>query len=363
MTDSRKVSPVSENADKVVELGILKVFFFFRKYFIYLVIIGGLSGIAGILYSFTLTRTYRAQTVLLPEYARMNERSGFFAMSMGMGGREGAENLFPELYSFVLSSRPFGEYLLKQKVVDQNGKNYDSLDAYFAKDSIANSGGMVKKIKQLFSSGPEKNADNIALDSRNMPVKVLTQAEDSKIRRAASLIMLSVNASNGLITIESETEDPVVSALIVNLGRGYLMDYVESYRTAKLSNNVQYLESQLGEAKLKQSKASYAYQSFKDRNQNLYLNTSRIEEERLFSEYKLYESLADQVAVQLEQTKLKLKQEKLVFKELEPVVVPTVKSGPNRILVGIIFAFLGCLLGTAYFLFVREKVHRLLVLK
>lgn len=361
MIANNKGVTTPDDTDKFVELTILQVFFFFKKYFLKLIIICFICGSLGVLYSFTKPRTFKAQTVLLPEYARMNERSGFFAMSMSMGGREGAENLYPELYSYVLNSRPFGEFLLNQKMVDKMGKTYPTLGAYFMRDSVSNSGSLIKSIRNLFSNSSTPK-EEIKIKN-GIPVKELTLEEESKIKQAYSLISLSVNATNGLITINSETEDPIISAIIVDLGRKYLIEYVESYRTEKLANSVEYLQFQLNDIKSKENKAAYAYQSFKDRNQNLYLNTTKIEEERLFSDYKLFASMTEQISGQLEQTKLKLKQERPVFKELEPVIVPTVKSGPNRMLLGILFAIGGGFITILYLLFVTEKIHNKLLFR
>jgi uncharacterized protein involved in exopolysaccharide biosynthesis len=75
------------------------------------------------------------------------------------------------------------------------------------------------------------------------------------------------------------------------------------------------------------------------------LATARTEEERLSSQYNLIYSIYSELAKQLEQAKIQVKQDTPVFTIIEPISVPTKRSKPNRFLILFIWTFLGGLLG------------------
>jgi uncharacterized protein involved in exopolysaccharide biosynthesis len=76
----------------------------------------------------------------------------------------------------------------------------------------------------------------------------------------------------------------------------------------------------------------------------VYLNTAKIEEQRLQADYLLTQSVYNELSKQLEQAKIKVQEETPVFKTLEPAVVPIQKSGPKRAIIMAICAVAGIML-------------------
>ncbi len=105
-------------------------------------------------------------------------------------------------------------------------------------------------------------------------------------------------------------------------------------------------------------KAEYTLQSYRDRNRNAFLNVARIEEQRLQSDYLLAESLNEDLIRRYEQALNKVKEEKPVFKVLEPVSVPLAKSNPKRFRFFFISAFLGGVLCLAYILLFKKNISK-----
>jgi uncharacterized protein involved in exopolysaccharide biosynthesis len=151
--------------------------------------------------------------------------------------------------------------------------------------------------------------------------------------------------------------DPVVAAILVEASKKYLINYVEEYRTSKTTNQVTFLQERVSESKSRQQKAEYALQSYRDRNRGSFLNVARIEEQRLQADYTLAQSIYSDLVVKLEQAKIKVKEEKPVFKILEPAKVPTNKSSPKRPIIAFIFAVAGGFLTFFYIIFFKEKYH------
>jgi uncharacterized protein involved in exopolysaccharide biosynthesis len=336
-----------------IDITLLDVLLFFKKNFLLFLASGFIFAVLGVCASFLFPKTFKARTILLPEYARMGDRGGFLSMSLGVNNKDGAENLFPELYGNVLNSRPFGLYLLDREVVDENARQYSSLRSYITRDTSTSF------LTRLFAFKSKPSVTSSANDKvfSKLAVAKPTFKENMLIDLAKGIVTVNVGANDGLITIEAELTDPVVAAIIVESSKSYLIDYVESYRTAKLANNVKYLIEQVSDTRRRLNSAEYALQNYRDRNRNIGTNVARIEEQKLQSDFTMAQSLYLQLSSQLDQAKLKVKQEKPVFKELEPVTVPTQKSGPQRILFAVIASLLGTFATILAVIFHKEKLH------
>lgn len=344
----------STSKNETFEISLSDLILFVKKYFLILISASAICGIIGIAYSYTSPKVFTAQTILLPEY-NMGNNNSFFSMAMG-SQNSGAEKLVPDLYPNILNSVPFGRHLLTVPVVDENDKMYPSLKSYMQRDTSVS---FISRIMSVFSSSPPptKKATKTNTPSTLSNVLVLSSQEEGYIKGAIGLIVANVDTRNGIITLECEMTDPVVAAILVEASKNYLVNYVEEYRTSKTTEQVNFLNKRVQEAKKRQQGAEFALQSYRDRNRNAFLNVARIEEQRLQSEYTLAQSIYADLSLRLEQAKLKVKEEKPVFKVLEPSKVPLNKSGPKRLLSGIIFAVAGGLLSLCYIVFFREKLH------
>jgi uncharacterized protein involved in exopolysaccharide biosynthesis len=344
----------STSKNETLEISLSDLILFVKKYFLILIAISAVCGILGIAYSFTNPKVFTAQTILLPEYSMGNNNS-FFNMAMG-SQNSGAEKLVPDLYPNILNSVPFGKHLLTVPVVDITDKVYPSLKSYMQRDTSVS---FVSRLMSIFSSStpPAKKKTNPNTPPTLSNVLVLSSEEEAYIRNAMGLIVANVDTRNGIITLECEMTDPVVAAILVEASKNYLVNYVEEYRTSKTTEQVNFLNKRVLEAKKRLQSAEFALQSYRDRNRNAFLNVARIEEQRLQSDYTLAQSIYTDLSLRLEQAKLKVKEEKPVFKVLEPSKVPLHKSGPKRFLSGIIFAVAGGLLSLFYIVFFREKLH------
>lgn len=346
-----QVADSKERSFDASEIRFTDIILFVGKYIKMLLLIAILSLIAGILYSFTLTKKYEAKVSLLPEYGT-SKRGSFSLLSAGLNG-DGAEKLQPDLYPTIMQSSPFGEYLLKQPVVDQNNKSYKTLLEFMK--SQAKPG----LLSGLFSSSPKTPKKEIKLNKQG--ILSYSLQEQSNIAGAISLLSAEVEQKSGVIAISAETADPFVSAIIVEAAQKYLIDYVEDYRSSKASQREGLLADRVKEAKTRLRTAEYALQSYRDQNRNIFSNTAKIEEQRLQAEYVLSESLYTDLVRRYEQAKVNVKEERPVFKVLEPVKVPLVKSSPKRLRIGLIWGFLGGFFTLLYIIIFKEKVIQKIV--
>ncbi|MCE7065384.1 hypothetical protein [Dyadobacter sp. CY326] len=333
---------------KIFEVRFTDIFLFFSKYLVAIAIATVVFGILGVILSFSFKKKYESRIVLLPEYGS-SRKSSLSLLTSGLTG-DGAEKLLPELYPTILQSSPFGAYLLNKPVTDQNNKSYKTLQLFLNRNAGKKSPGLLSWLfpKPEVEKAPVKLAYNGVLS--------YTPEEQANISQALSLFNASVDQKNGVIEITAETEDPFVSAIAVENAKNYLMQYVEDYRTTKAGQNLNVLKNRVAEARQRLSQSEVNLQSYRDRNRNMFANVARIEEQRLQSEYILAQSLYSDLVGRYEQARITIKDEKPVFKTLEPAKVPLAKSSPKRLRIGIMGACFGAFISILYILFIKEKI-------
>lgn len=346
-----------EQYEPAFEVHLSDIIAFFRKYILLIAIIAVASAILGYLSSYIQTEKYTAKTILLPEYSAA--KSSFFALAVSGNNTDGPGNLTPDLYPNVLESSSFGEYLLNQPITTQSGQKYATLKSYLAKPS---SPGLLARIRSFFSSNKSATLPHgPKLDLKGSGVLYYSKEETALISGAKSMVSASIEQKSNLISIESELPDPVLAALVVENAKNYLIDYVEDVRTAKLTQQLTFLTGRTEEAKKRLKSAEYALQSYRDQNRNAFLNVARIEEQRLQAEYTLAQSIYSDLVFKQEQMRIRVKEERPVFKVLETTKVPLTTSSPRRLIMAILFAGIGAFASLLYIAIIKEKFHQKLM--
>jgi len=342
----------NSSAPSELSLHLSDIILFFKRNLFLLGISAGVVAFAALLYSYSVTNIFTAKTILLPEYS--NARSSFWSMAVGNGNSEGLGNLTPEVYPRVLESTEFGTYLLNQKITSQQGGAMTLTDYLSQKKDP----GLLTRIFSFFK--PKKEPGEVMGKDIKFgnDVKFYESDELGLIRAATSMVSASIEQKNNLIVIESSLPDPLLAASLVEYGKEYLVQYIEDFRTAKVEQQYIFLEERAKEAKKKLTESEYALQSYRDRNRDNYLNVGRIQEQRLQADFLLNQSVYNDLVGRLEQARIRVKEERPVFKVLEPTIVPTEKSKPDRklyLLGGGVFGFLIALI---YAIFYKEKLQR-----
>ena len=81
--------------------------------------------------------------------------------------------------------------------------------------------------------------------------------------------------------------------------------------------------------------------------------------QRLEADYSIALNVVQELASQLEQAKIQVNRDTPIFTVIEPVVVPTERSAPKRVLIVLIWLFLGLVLSAGYVL-AKEPLKELL---
>ena len=315
------------------------------------IMLGALVGlIIGSLYAFSKPNLYTAQVTVMPE-AQSKGASGLAGLGSlaGLAGLNldnlgGQDAIRPDLYPNVLQSVPFALDLLKQPVYSQKLRAKMTLEEFANRIDEVN---FFSGITRFFSKGGNTEKEEQSDPTNFSQAIQVTKEQDELIKSIQGSVSALYDKKTGIITITTIEPDPVVAATVARLSLEYLTNYITTYRTEKARKQVAFLVQRVRDAKVNYQASEYAVSNYRDRNRSLYLNTAKIEEQRLQADYLLAQSVYNELSKQLEQAKIKVQEETPVFKTLEPPTVPLRKSGPKRTMIMLGLAVVGAFLSAA----------------
>lgn len=311
------------------------------------ILFGIIVGIViGALYAFSKPNVYTTQVSVLPE-AQATGASGLGNLGslaglagINLGNIAGQDAIRPDLYPNILQSIPFALDLLKQTVYLQGSSVKMSLQEFM---TTQNSNFWGDLLKRFSNTDDGKKVPNLKNYSQAIQV---TKEQEGLIKIIQESVSAVYDKKTGIITISVVETDPMVSAMVARLSLEYLTKYITTYRTEKARQQVTFLQKQVRDSEIKYQASEYTLSNYRDRNRSLFLQTAKINEQRLQADYLLAQSVYGELLKQLEQAKIKVQQETPVFKILEPPTVPLRKSGPKRTFIMLGFAVVGAFLMT-----------------
>ena len=307
--------------------------------------VAGIAAIVGVVIALSIPKQYTAEVTLSPESGKGggSSLSGMAAMlgigSINMGGDANALNF--SMASDILASTPFVLELFNTKVKTLDGKVDTTLVAYLETESapwwsslMSLPGKAIGGVMSLFSS-------NEKMEEKPIDPFHLTPKQKGQVSAIRSIIMANSDKKTGITKVSATLQDPLVAATLVDTVLVKLQKYITNYKTSKAQEDCKYWEELYKERQKEYYEAQEKYARYSDANQNVILQSVRIEQERLQNEQSLAFQVFSQVATQLQMSKAKLQEEKPAFAILEPASVPLQASGTSRkmILVGTVFLF------------------------
>lgn len=313
------------------------------------ILLGGMAGLViGALYAFSKPNVYTSQVTVMPEIQSKVGGLGGLGSLAGLAGLDissatggSVDAIRPDIYPDVLKSIPFALHLLSQPVYSEKLQAKMTLKEFIDR---VNGRSFITRITDIVV-GTNKEDKNEKLDPKNFSQAIeITKEQEKLIKIVQANSTAAYDKKTGILTLTTTEPDPVVAATEVRLSLEYLTNYVTTYRTEKARKQVSFLTQRVTEAKGRYQSAEYALSSYRDRNRSLFLNTAKIDEQRLQADYLLEQSVYNELSKQLEQAKIKVQDETPVFKVLEPPTVPLRKSGPKRTFIMIGFAAAGVII-------------------
>ena len=348
--DNQELKDQDSQQNEGKEIDLLEIFYrlWSRKRLILIWCMWG--AIAGLIIAFSIPREYSTTVKLAPEFKR-NSRSiasiNALASLAGINtsGNSGTDAMYPPLYPEVVSSLPFIVSLLDVPVEDKEGNKF-TVREYLLEEtsspwwsSVVNlPRRMVSGVTGLFSH-KEKEQEEHTLDKFR-----LNKEEDFLVKSLKGRITANVDQNTYVISIGTQMQDPVVSAILADTVVSRLRDFITDYRTDKARQDLAYAEKLNADAQHDYYAAQQRLADYVDRNQNLATQSARITRDRLSNEASLAFNLYNETSLQVQNAKSKVQETTPIYMELEPATVPLKPTSPRKglILAGFIFlSFVG----------------------
>lgn len=301
---------------------------------------------------------YKASCKLMPESqedipGNLGGLSGLAGLAGLNFGGQTAGVLTPELYPEIAKSTSFQLELLHEPILFEEHDTLVSSYVYF---------------KEIYSHSFLANVATYTLGLPSIvkgwftgPAGEVTQDESSDLIRLSSkdLQMLQVfrkrtfvdvDIKSGIIFVSTKMPEAFASAALADKVIELLTEKVVDYKISKSKANLEFISERFKESKAEFERAQNQMALFDDRNRNVSTSLARTEQQRLQNEYNIAFEVYKGLATQLEQAKIKVKEQTPVFTTLEPVVVPIDKSEPKRKIILLVSIMAGVALSLAFVL-------------
>ena len=314
----------------------------------------GVFVVLGLIVALTSPAKYTSTVKLIPE----SNKSGSLGALGGLASQFGFGNLTAQVedggiptdyYPEIIQSVPFMQMLMQFETnFPELGKM--SLHTYYSEHREASILSYVIKytiglpfvIIDAIKSEPEEVVQTADGESK---VVRLSKEERETLEWLRTSITFEMGKQTGMITVTVEMPTASLSAEVANRVSELLSDYVISYKTAKVREDLDFVEERYAEASQRFEAAQEALARHRDGSHGQLTALAQTYEQRLQSEYDLAFNVYTTLARQLEQSKLKLQEETPVVKIIEPAVVPDEKSAPKKKVIMIVAVFFGVLFG------------------
>ncbi|WP_456460284.1 Wzz/FepE/Etk N-terminal domain-containing protein [Reichenbachiella sp.] len=336
MAEEKEHRVIQEDEIDLIELA--KTIWAGRKF---IAKVTGVFVLIGLVIAFTSPVEYEASCKLLPESqeAQMPNMGGLAGLA-GLAGVDlssmasSPNVLTPQLYPEIVNSLPFILEVLNDTVYFEHLDlsvtpfhyfkeiQQPTLFAYIMKFSIGLP-GTIKKA--LFSQ--EKNKKNTTQFYR------ISKEDWSIVEKFKERISIEIDVETGIIQVLIEMPDPYAAAQIAKKIELMVTESVIEYKTDKSLKNLDFILETYNEAKVEFERVQLKLARATDRNKNVTSATAKIELKKIEHEYDIAFEVYKGLSSQVEQAKIKLKEQTPVFTVLEPVRIQEEKSKPNRKLI------------------------------
>jgi uncharacterized protein involved in exopolysaccharide biosynthesis len=345
------VKPPVHNNDEIDLLELAKTFWNGRKIVLKSMFI---AGILGVIIAILSPKEYTATTTIVPQTSsgsnKLGGLSSLAAMaSFNLDAASSGDILSPSVYPEIVSSVPFQMDLMNIPFSFAEVNHPVSLYEYYAEISKP---GALALIGKYTIGLPGVIISAIKGDSNQKPSAetkgpiALTNKQEAVRKLIASQVTLNLDAKQGFITIQAAFPEALLSAQVADQARELLQKYITRFKIEKATDKLSFIEERYQEKKKEFEKAQTRLAYFSDQNKNVTSAVARTEETRLQGDYTIAMNVYNELAKQLEQAKIQVKEETPVFSVLKPATVPSEKSKPKKPMIVAIWLFLGGIVGT-----------------
>ena len=266
-----------------------------------------------------------------------------------------AKALSPYVYENIMNSTAFRKELMQTMIDTEKTDhpisfyeyctseelNKPSVFDYVLKYTIGLPGVILGAIR---GEQPEPEYGNVEGNSKSS-IQTLSQKEYSCIKVLSGCVGITLDDKNGYVTITANMPEALAAAQMAQATVTLLQKYITEFKIEKVQSNLDFVQERYDEAKRNFEDIQARRAKFRDANLNTSRYSARTELEKLDAEYTLAMNLYGELATQLEQAKINVKETTPMLTIINPVTVPFKKSKPQRAMILMAFTFLGVVAG------------------
>jgi uncharacterized protein involved in exopolysaccharide biosynthesis len=320
----------------------------------FIIKVTAIFAVLGILVALTTPNVYTASCTMVPQTGQKNTSGGLGGLAamagINLGSINSGEVLSPTVYPRIMTNINFQKELIYSKFHFKGFAEPITLYDYYTdkkyqKFSII---GTLKKYTiglpgVIIAAIKSKPGNTIQSDSSSL--QSLTGKEKSVVSILNSNLALTVNSKDGYISISASMSEALAAAELTQRGQELLQKYITQFKVEKVASNLEFVEKSYEESRRNFESKQEELARFRDANKSFSSAVARTQEEKLTAEYNLFLNIYSELAKQKEQAKIAVTETTPILTIIEPVVVPTEKSKPNRPMLVFIYTFLGIILG------------------
>ena len=297
-------------------------------------------------------KVYTSSCTFVPQASKKSgggSLSSLAAMAgISLGDMSEGATLSPKVYPKILNNIDFKKELMYSKVKFEGWDEPVALIDYYTDKKYAkfNLLGAVKKytiglpfviLKAIRGEGDT----TMVVAGPGSGIESFSAKEFECAKILSKAVSLTLNDKEGYITISSSMPEALAAAELTQTTFELLEKYVTEFKIAKAKDQLKFVTERYAELKVNFEEKQAALAEFQDANRIISSAKARTEEERLKNEYSIANIIFQEMAKQMVQASIQVKEDTPILTAVEPVTVPYKKAKPKRATILVIWTFLG----------------------
>lgn len=315
--------------------------------------------ILGLVVALVSPKVFTASCDVVPQTSSQSSTKSQMSSLAKLAGIDLAQDqdgktLSPYVYENILKSTKFRKELMQTKIKFEEADRPVSFFEYYTSEEFNKPTIIDYALKYTVGlpgvilgaiRGEQPEPDYSALEGEKSKIETTTKEEYETMKILNEAVVLTLDDKKGYVTITVEMPEALAAAQLAQATVDLLQQYITVFKVEKVQSNLDFVQERYNEVKRDFEDVQARRARYRDANHNTIKNQARIEMERLEAEYQLAMNVYSELAMQLEQAKIKVKETIPILTIINPVTVPYKKSKPSRAMILIAFTFLGGVAG------------------
>lgn len=327
-----------------------------RKFIITVTCVFAFIGVFVALFS---PKVYTSSCTFVPQTSKKTTSSSISSLAalagINMSNMSSGETLSPLIYPQILNNIEFKKELMYSKIKFADYEEPITLIDYYTnpeyaqfnligtikKYTIGLPGLIIGKIKGAISN----NDDNVGVVSNSNTLKSYSKEEFLCTKILNTAVSMTIEEKKGYITITASMGEAVAAAQLCQITFDLLQKYITEFKISKAKQQQGFIKGRYEETRAQYEEKQKALAQFMDANKVISTAQARTEQDRLMADYNMANAIYTEMAKQLLQADIQVKEDTPILTAVQPVTVPFNKSKPQRAKILFIWCFLGGVIG------------------